>query len=188
MVNPNDDAIELVDSRHQDWREQFKEERQRLEDVFESKGLTSAIRRIDHVGSTAVPDLAAKDIVDVDIVVEDDAVTAVSTAIESTLGGTRAENSDEWHPIFREEGGQRFNDHVFAHSSPGWRISVAMATILPEQPPLRAEYEQRKREASTETDDLQAYSEAKSTVVRAVLEEADEDRFDFAIPALEQLG
>ncbi|WP_254864070.1 GrpB family protein [Halovivax gelatinilyticus] len=91
-VSPHEDPIELVDSQYAAWRARY--DRDRLERLFDRRDLRDTVYRIEHVGSTAVPDLAAKDVVDLDIVVADRAVGTVSSAIESTLGGTRHENSE----------------------------------------------------------------------------------------------
>lgn len=119
MVSPNEDPIELVPSRYDVWRDRFVAERDRVTEALADADLEAAVERIDHVGSTAVPDLAAKDVVDLDVVVADDTVTDVSRALASELGGNRVVNSDPWQPVFRREDGQRFNDHVFAASSDG---------------------------------------------------------------------
>jgi len=182
MVSPHDDPLELVPSRHDEWREQFERERERVTDVLESRGLADRLDRIEHVGSTAVPGLPAKDIVDLDIVVEDGAVGAVSTALVSDLGGTRHENSGEWHPVFRATGGQRFNDHVFAASSDGWRVSVATVAALRERPALCEEYTAVKRAATRETDDLESYSRSKSGIVGRILDAARELDIEVEIP------
>lgn len=184
MVSPHEDPIELVESRHEAWRAAFERERERVQSVLDRHGLGTERHRIEHVGSTAVPGLAAKDIVDLDIVVADDSVGAVSRALAEELGGTRYENSDAWQPVFREHGGQRFNDHVFARSDDGWKVSVATAAALRARPDLRAEYEQHKRTTAEETDDLGRYSSAKSDIVGRLLAAArDLDRsFAFGVP------
>lgn len=188
MVDPRNDRIELVESRHEAWRGAFERERRRLRELFERHGVADAIHRIDHVGSTAVPDLAAKDVVDVDVVVADDAVAPVSAAVADDLGGTRVQNHDGWHPVFRREHGQRFNDHVFAVSDDGWRVSVATRTVLRARPALRERYERRKRELAAATDDLERYSEEKSGIVRRLLSVARTDdafQFSFSVPRFE---
>src|SRR4051812_30764251 len=50
------------------WREQFQKHAQIL-----TRALGPAAIAIEHVGSTSVPELAAKPIVDIDVVVEDSA-------------------------------------------------------------------------------------------------------------------
>lgn len=185
MVEAKDDPLELVPSRYEAWRDSFTTERNRIRDVLKAHSLYTHVERIEHVGSTAIPDLAAKDIVDLDIVVADDVVSDVSRRIERDLGGDRVENSEQWHPVFRKEDSQRFNDHVFVVSSDGWKISVITRDVLRAYPELRKEYEQLKQELATEHDDLVAYSEGKTAFIERVLEVAHSDdslTFDFAVP------
>jgi GrpB-like predicted nucleotidyltransferase (UPF0157 family) len=174
MVSPYDDPIEIVPSRHKEWRRQFEAERDRVAEALSSAGLADAVHRIDHVGSTAVPDLAAKDIVDIDIVVDDDAVVEVARTIETVLGGSHFENTPLWNPVFREANGQRFNDHVFGLSADGWKVSVATVAVLGEHPDRRTEYEQLKREKASTTDELEGYSQAKTACIERLLETAQE--------------
>jgi GrpB-like predicted nucleotidyltransferase (UPF0157 family) len=191
MVNPNDDPIELTPSRYEAWRERFTEERDRIHDSLTTSGLDGDIVHIEHVGSTAVPDLAAKDIVDIDVVVADDAVASISHRLETTLGGTRLENTANWHPLFRIHDGQRFNDHVFAVSGDKWKVSVVTRDVLRKHADLRREYERLKRESSFETDDLTTYSRDKTTFIERLLQIAQDDdelAFDFTIPTDPQAG
>jgi GrpB-like predicted nucleotidyltransferase (UPF0157 family) len=184
MVNPYDDPISLVPSRCEEWRTAFERERDRVMDVLERAGFADHVRRIEHVGSTAVPELAAKDIVDLDIVVEDGAVAEVADTLEADLGGTRYENTPGWNPVFREENGQRFNDHVFGVSDDGWKVSVATVAILRERPDLREEYEQLKREQTAETDEMETYSRGKTDFIETLLEAAHHTDLglDFEVP------
>lgn len=185
MVDPNNDPIKLVSSRYEEWSEQFEAECDRVYDVLTANRIADHVERIEHIGSTAVPDLAAKDIVDLDIVVADEAVADISRVLEAELGSDRIENTDEWHPIFRVHDGQRFNDHVFAVSGDKWKLSVITRDVLRAHPTLRAEYEQLKHELASEHDDLTAYSKGKSTFVIRVLKTAREDdglTFDFDVP------
>ena len=185
MVSMEDDPIALVPSRYEEWREQFERERDRVIDVLELHDLSERVRRIEHVGSTAVPGLSAKDIVDVDVVVEDGSVKEVARVLETELGGTRYDNTVGWNPVAREVDGQRFNDHVFAVSDDGWKVSVVTAAVLRARPTLRDEYEQLKREHASETDDLETYSRSKSAFIAellAVAQEQEDFEFEFAIP------
>jgi GrpB-like predicted nucleotidyltransferase (UPF0157 family) len=185
MVNPRNDSIELVSSRYEAWEKDFIAERNRVRDVLVTHDITGYVERIEHVGSTAVAGLAAKDIVDLDIVVADGAVADISRALENELDGSRFEKTAKWYPVFRMHNDQRFNDHVFAASSEKWKISVVTRDVLRAYPTLRAEYEQLKRELASEHDDIVAYSKGKTAFVRRVLKSAHEDDdliFDFAVP------
>ncbi|QLG26347.1 GrpB family protein [Halorarum halophilum] len=185
MVDPYADDIELVSSIHDEWRDRFREESERVEDALAERGLDGAVVRIEHVGSTAVPGLAAKDIIDLDVVVAEEAVPDVSSAMVSELGGDRHENSDAWHPVFRAVEGQRFNDHVFARSADGWRRSVVTREVLRADPAVRAEYESLKRRLAADYDDMDEYSREKTAFVDGLLETARERDLglDVRVPA-----
>ncbi len=191
MVDPTADPIELVPSRHEAWRRAFETERERVGDALAERGLAGTVERIDHVGSTAVPGLPAKDVVDLDVVVADDVVAAVAEAIAAALGGDRYRNAPEWHPVFRRAAGQRFNDHVFARSGEGWRVSVATREALRADADLRRAYAERKRELASETDDLTEYSRGKTDLVRravAAVRSPGGPSVEFRVPPPERVG
>ncbi|WP_257300706.1 GrpB family protein [Haloarchaeobius sp. FL176] len=184
MVDLHDDPIELVDSRHETWVERYESQRKQVQDALEAAGLADSLRRIEHVGSTAVPGLAAKDIVDLDVVVEDGTVREAAAVIVDRLGGTRYDNHDGWNVVPRREDGQRFNVHVFAESDDGWKVSVATRDVLRERDDLRDEYGAVKRRLADETNDLGDYSRGKTALVEELLEVArDGDyHFEFTVP------
>lgn len=187
MVDIDDDPLKLVPSRHDEWVDAFVAERDRLHEMLTQHSLWYTVERIHHVGSTAVPDLAAKDIVDLDIVVHDEAVFEIARTIETELGGTRIENSETWQPVFREVNGQRLNDHVFAQSDDGWKISVVTRDVLRNNRDLRREYERLKRQLTNEYDDLEAYSVGKTAFMQELLDTARQDgslEYEFEIPNL----
>lgn len=187
MVNVDDDPIELVPSRYESWRTQFQAEQQRIRAVLSANSLETQLQRIEHVGSTAVPTLSAKDIVDLDIVVADRAVTNVSRTLEHELGGSRVENTDRWQPVFRVHDGQRFNDHVFGASDDSWKSSVVTRDVLRTHPELREKYKRLKRELTEQHDDLTAYSRGKTWFIGAVLDAARQDddlAYGFAVPSV----
>lgn len=175
MVDPHEDPIELEPSRYDECRAAYRRERDRIREALAARDLAGAVERIEHIGSTSVPGLAAKDIVDLDVVVADGAVEAVASALVEELGGTHIENSDEWHPVAREHDGQRFNDHVFGASSEGWRTSVVTRDVLRARPDLREEYEALKRDLIADDPDLETYSLGKSEFIDRLLEVARGD-------------
>lgn len=184
MVRMEEEAITVVPSRHEAWRERFHEERERLRDCFASADVADAVVRIEHVGSTAVPGLDAKNIVDINVVVDGD-VPAVSAAVVEQLGGTRYENSDEWHPVARMADGQRFNVQVFSVSSDGWQRSVVTRDVRCAEPRHCDPYETLKRRLAADHDDLPEYSRGKTAFIDALLRwarESDAVTFEFAVP------
>jgi GrpB-like predicted nucleotidyltransferase (UPF0157 family) len=71
----------VVEEYNPEWLDWFDAIRQRLEPV-----LDGAARRVEHVGSTSVPGLAAKPIIDVDVVVGSPEDVPVALARLATLG------------------------------------------------------------------------------------------------------
>ena len=186
MVDLDDDPIELVDSRHERWVERYESERERVLEALAAAGLADSIVRVEHVGSTAVPDLAAKDIVDLDVVVADGTVHEVATVVVDQLGGTQYDNHDGWSVVSRRHDGQRFNVHVFAVSDDGWRVSVATRDVRRDRDDLCDEYESVKRRLAGQSDDLGDYSKGKTQLVETLLEEARTAAYDFAFAVPEE--
>src|SRR5215212_6222415 len=115
-----------------DWPRQFEAERERLQQVLGARA-----RRIDHHGSTAVPGLAAKPIIDIEISVDSlQPMDAYATPL-AALGYTHVPHADdavcpffhrpaEWphthHVHVVEAGGDgerrtlAFRDYLRAHS------------------------------------------------------------------------
>jgi GrpB-like predicted nucleotidyltransferase (UPF0157 family) len=71
-----DNVIEIVDPQER-WPAEFRRVGARLREVLGSSAL-----RIDHIGSTAVPNLAAKDVIDVQLTVEN-----LDESVERALAG-----------------------------------------------------------------------------------------------------
>jgi dephospho-CoA kinase len=118
-------------------------------------------RGVEHVGSTAVPGLVAKDVLDLQLGVDslDDAdalAEALADAGFPRREGTVSDNPkpDDPDPArWRKrlhgsaDPGRRVNLHVRERSGPAWRYAVGMRDWLRADPDARAEYAELKREA-----------------------------------------
>ena len=134
---------------------------------------------IEHVGSTSVPGLAAKPIIDVDVVVR--TVEDVPVAIErlATLGYVH--RGDLGIPGREAFGGPKEGflstvaHHLYVCAVTGAELHrhVAFRDYLRMHPDALAEYAAAKREGARRTpDDRDAYQEFKSPVVQRILERA----------------
>ena len=90
---PEGGRVRLSPYRPQ-WAERFAAERERI-----AGALGPAAERIEHVGSTSVPDLDAKPIVDILVAVADPADPAVGSALEAAGYVLRVD--EERHRLFR---------------------------------------------------------------------------------------
>jgi GrpB-like predicted nucleotidyltransferase (UPF0157 family) len=149
------------------WPERFEEIAQRIAPAL------GAV--VEHVGSTAVPGLAAKPIVDVDVVVRspDD----VPSAIEGlrALGyvyqgdkGIRGREAFLWPP-----GAEPHHVYVVVAGSAPYVDHVDFRDYLRAHPEVADEYAALKRDlAARHADDSLRYTEAKTEFVTGVLRQA----------------
>jgi GrpB-like predicted nucleotidyltransferase (UPF0157 family) len=163
------DPVEVV-AYDPDWPRRFSEWEARL---VESLG--PAAQRIDHIGSTSVPGLAAKPVIDVEVSVANlGAEAAYVPAVESlgVLLGAR----DDWHRFFRP-GPPQPRDvqvHVVASGGAFERDHLLFRDYLRAQPEACLVYAVLKRKlAARWRDDRYAYVEAKTNFILDTLERAE---------------
>jgi dephospho-CoA kinase len=131
--------------------------------------------RIDHIGSTAVPGLAAKDVIDLQLTV---ATLDDADALAEPLGRAgfpvlpaftrdtpKATDPDPEHWRKRTHAGadpgRWANLHLRAVGSPGWRYALLFPAWLRADDAARAEYEAMKRETATRFADIPSYGSGK---------------------------
>jgi GrpB-like predicted nucleotidyltransferase (UPF0157 family)/predicted GNAT superfamily acetyltransferase len=150
------------------WPERFA----RLRDEY-ARALAAAgvpVVAIEHVGSTSVPGLAAKPVIDCDIVVDAEHVAAASDVLTG-LGFT-AEGDlgipQRW--AFSEpERLARTNTYVIVAGSLSLRNHLAVRDALRADPHLRDRYAEVKRQAGAVAEDLYEYGRRKNDVVQEIL-------------------
>jgi len=150
------------------------------------------ILAVDHIGSTAVPGLDAKDVLDLQLTVPDLATADRLEPLLAAAGfprwpGIGADNPKPAHPDPADwdkrvhgnaDPGRPVNLHVRAAGSPGWRYALCFRDWLRDDPAARADYLAEKRRAA------RRHGVDKSTAGYA----ADkEDWFtDYAAPRMEE--
>lgn len=128
---------------------------------------------IEHVGSTAVPGLAAKPVIDIMAAVRD--LPSSMPAIEALrpLSYCYFEYKADVMHWFCKPSDQDRTHHLqlVPFASPLWRDRLAFRDRLRADASTRRSYEELKRDlASKHRDDREAYTDAKSDFVRRVLE------------------
>ena len=164
------DPIEIVDYDPA-WPARYESMRARLADAL---GATAV--RIDHVGSTAVPGLAAKPVIDIQISVPAVAdAAAFKDAIEAQ--GFASRMIEPGHHYFRPPPGvpRDYQVHVCTIGSDWeWR-HVLFRDYLRADPGTRAGYEALKRDLATRfAQDRIGYNDAKGPFIEAAVERARE--------------
>jgi GrpB-like predicted nucleotidyltransferase (UPF0157 family) len=140
-----------------------------------ANSLQNVASRIDHVGSTSVPGLAAKPIIDIQVSVKDISDEELYVPKLERLG-IQLRSRDDSHRYFRPFADRPRDVHV--HVCPGgsnWeRVHLLFRDYLRANPAARKVYANTKRDAShIWMDDGWAYTDAKSEVILDILEEAE---------------
>ena len=148
------------------WAARFEQAKASLREALGPRA-----RRIEHFGSTAVPGLAAKGIIDVMVEVEDaDDEAAFGPALEA--GGYAIRVRQPGHRMYRPAG-HDVHVHVFTEDSEAARIRLLFRDWLRHDAADRRLYEETKRElARQDWDATNDYSDAKGAVVAEILARA----------------
>ena len=129
---------------------------------------------VEHIGSTAVPGLAAKPIVDVLVGVRHGRQAAVAEELSAHGWTPLGEAGVQGREYLRRRTGQHANVHVVEHGSALWRNNLALREYLRRDSDARQRYEAAKRQAVQEAPTLLAYSERKAAIVEKLLQEASQ--------------
>ncbi len=140
-------------------------------------------QRIDHIGSTAVPGLDAKDVLDVQVVVGDLAVAEqladdLIAAGLVRLAGHRcdhARDSTTWDKAYATNADptRAVNCHIRPADSPAWREAVLLRDWLRAHPAGVREYAELKHRLTAQLwTSIEAYADAKTPFVSSALDRA----------------
>jgi GrpB-like predicted nucleotidyltransferase (UPF0157 family)/uncharacterized protein (DUF952 family) len=160
-----DGPVTLVEPDPQ-WPELFKREAARIRGALGDRA-----RRIEHVGSTSVPGLIAKPIVDIVLVVPDPGDEAGYASALETAGYRLRIRSPEWeeHRMFKGPDTD-VNLHVFGPGSPEVERMVRFRDCLRADDGARERYAAEKRAlASRRWAHVQYYADAKGPVIEEIL-------------------
>jgi GrpB-like predicted nucleotidyltransferase (UPF0157 family) len=164
-----DDVIEVVEY-DDDWPRRYDSWRERIQSA-----LGETVQRIQHVGSTSVPGLPAKPIVDIQISVDDlDGESDYVPALEGL--GVQLRSRDELHRYFRPfpDRPRDVHVHVCAVGS-SWECEhLQFRDYLRAHEDARHAYAAAKWQAALVwADDGWAYTDAKSDIISTIMADAE---------------
>ena len=162
-------------SPHQEvWARLFEEEKRRLEGVGEG------VLDIQHVGSTAVPGLKAKPILDIAVAVENFEEAFVLVPATERLGYTyRGENGIARRHYFVKgpPNGRTHHIHMFEEDNEEWTKHLLFRDYLRTHPETVSAYQALKEDlARRYSEDREAYTDGKHEFIQEVLKETRKGR------------
>jgi GrpB-like predicted nucleotidyltransferase (UPF0157 family) len=152
------------------WPQLFEELRQRI--LF---SMGAIVISVEHVGSTSVPDLAAKPIIDLDVVVRPQDVPAAIAALQQLGYRHEGDLGVAGREAFRWTArGPEHHLYVCPEGSPAFRRHIALRDYLRTHPDDAREYEQLKRRLALEyCDDRTRYQNSKAAFVESLAKKAE---------------
>ncbi|MDR7254404.1 GrpB-like predicted nucleotidyltransferase (UPF0157 family) [Nocardioides sp. BE266] len=163
-------GIEVVE-----WTPRWAEEFEAVAAVLREALADVPTAVVEHVGSTSVPGLAAKPILDIDVIVAADDASAAISALESVGHEHRGDLGVRGREAFHAPGPPRRNVYVCTAGTPNVRNHLAVRDVLRSHDDLRDAYADVKRAlADDPTMDIDTYLAGKSAVLQQVLEASGE--------------
>lgn len=150
------------------WPERFEQLRREYAEAMAAAGIP--VVAIEHVGSTSVPGLAAKPVIDCDIVVAEQDVAAASQALTG-LGFTPL--GDLGIPLrwaFKEPARLAgTNTYVVVAGSLSLRNHLAVRDVLRTDSGLREQYAAVKKRVGATAANIDEYGRGKNAMVQRIL-------------------
>ena len=156
-----------------DWPSHFQSEAAAIR-----AALGDQVTRVEHIGSTSVPGLAAKPVVDIQVSVR--SMVPRSAYADALVGLGYRWAIDPWsveHEFFSKDtnGERAFHIHVCPDGSEWERRHIAFRDWLRDNPDDAARYERLKRElAERHPRDTYSYAAAKTGFIQAIQDRAME--------------
>jgi GrpB-like predicted nucleotidyltransferase (UPF0157 family) len=163
--------VTIVDYDPQ-WPILYEEERRSVLEVAGEK-----ILDIEHIGSTAVPDLCSKPIVDIMAGVGGEADADECVRLVATIGyddvTPEPETQDWYYCLGKGFHSVGYHLHLVRHGSEFWERHILFRDYLRAHPEMAREYDVLKRGLALEYgSDRLGYTEAKTSFIESVVSRA----------------
>ena len=156
----------LIEPYDELWPTWFEE----LKQSYEAALIGIPIVSIEHVGSTSVPGLWAKPIIDIDIVVKGEHYHDAISVLEHYGYESRGERGNEGRCAFEAVNApHETNTYVIEENSLALKNHLAVRDVLRRNSGLRDEYSAMKQDLVIKTSDIDVYVNGKIEVLQRVL-------------------
>lgn len=152
----------LVSGRDEEWARRFQDLRARISVLVPNSD-------IQHIGSTAVPEFVAKDVVDVLVGVDADRINAVAGALSADGFDLEGERRGHAWLCVHDRNARVAVVHVVEHGGERWRARLAFRDLLIQDPSARKAYLEVKTDAAQRALGWGDYTAMKAVVVERLL-------------------
>jgi GrpB-like predicted nucleotidyltransferase (UPF0157 family) len=159
-------SLIVVEDYNIRWKEDYRE----LRDLYlEFIGHLSGVD-IEHVGSTSVQGLAAKPIIDIDVIVDSDKIDLVISKFEAHgfINFGEMGITGRWG-LKNPKIGIQNNTYVVERNSPAVINHLILKQALTQNVELRDAYAELKRALAAQATDIDAYTKGKTDFIIRIL-------------------
>jgi GrpB-like predicted nucleotidyltransferase (UPF0157 family) len=150
------------------WPLRFEQLRREYTEAMAAAGVP--VMAIEHVGSTSVPGLAAKPVIDCDIVVAEQDVTVASEVLTGLGFTPLGELGIPLRWAFKEPARLAgTNTYVVVEGSLSLRNHLAVRDTLRADPDLREQYAAVKRRVGATAANIDEYGQGKNAMIQRIL-------------------
>jgi GrpB-like predicted nucleotidyltransferase (UPF0157 family) len=149
------------------WEDDFYAEKNRIADALGDSSV-----RIEHVGSTSIPTVHAKPILDIAILCGEEGVEPVALALRGLGYEYRGQFDDEvghYYAVLDRAGVRLCQAHVFTEATADWHSKLRFRDVLRRNLELAREYDDYKLKLAKVAADKTEYAEMKSRWVDAFI-------------------
>lgn len=141
------------------WKKDFQAEKERIISALQDSSM-----RIEHIGSTSIPDIYAKPILDIAILCGEKGLEVVANGLESLGYDYRGQFDDEIGHFYAvlDKGNVRYCQvHIYTEPNDDWNLKLKFRDILRQNAELAKEYNDYKLELAKQTSNKSEYAEIK---------------------------
>ena len=142
------------------WKDDFLAERERIESSVADSSII-----IEHVGSTAIPTVCAKPILDIAILCGAESLEAVAEALPK-LGyeyrGQFDEKSGHFYAVLDRDNIRFCQAHIYTQANDDWHLKLKFRDVLSKNLNLAREYNDYKLELAKMISDKSEYAAIKT--------------------------
>ena len=161
----------ILDDYNPTWPGRYEQERAAI-----VQAIGPHIGHIEHIGSTSIPGLAAKPVIDIGIDLNKYPLPAEAiTAMEELGYEHKGEYGIHERHYFRKVS-PNFHVHSYSPGNPEWDAHILFRDYLRAHPESAVEYEQLKRGLAARHSDVNAYAEDKTDFVKGTVAKSREWR------------
>ena len=162
------ERVQLVPSRHREWALKAAEKMGILREQLPAAHL-------EHIGSTAVPGLAAKDVVDLLVGVPAGSIQKTAHLLAGRGYDLEGDYAEHCWLSYPHRGARQFIVHIVEHRSRRWRRRIQFRDLLRSSEAARTRYLETKLAAAGSTDNWDDYTQSKTETVAALLSGLDDE-------------